>query len=120
MSRRPSRARLDSVLQPARQDLGQRAGDEAWSAGCALTLDEAIAEALSSGALVNGPTAQTRDGTRAPVLTRREEAVALRIALQDAAALQVGDHLGRQVAVGHHAPDHALRRRHVDGRQDHA
>jgi predicted ATPase/DNA-binding CsgD family transcriptional regulator len=72
--------RLDNALRPARQALGRRAFDEAWSIGSALTLEDAIAEALSSGEPAIEQASQARNGTRAPALTRREEAVAARIA----------------------------------------
>jgi DNA-binding CsgD family transcriptional regulator len=74
-----ARVRLDSALLPAWQALGRRAGMEAWEAGRALSLDEAIAEALSPDAAAER-VARTRGGAPAPALTRREEAVAALIA----------------------------------------
>jgi non-specific serine/threonine protein kinase len=63
-----ARARLDASLEVARQALGERAADEAWAGGRALSPDEAVAAAR-------------RTAEPAPaILTRREQQVAALIA----------------------------------------
>jgi non-specific serine/threonine protein kinase len=70
-----AQARVDQMLEPVRKSLGKRASDEAWKAGEALSLDDAVAEALAP--LEPSP-ATDANGSRPNVLTRREtEVIAL-------------------------------------------
>jgi predicted ATPase/DNA-binding CsgD family transcriptional regulator len=69
------RTQIDRALEPARRSLGRRASEEAWEAGRALPLDEAILDALSPGEL---PSAKL--GDVASALTKREKQVAALIA----------------------------------------
>src|SRR5207302_775663 len=66
-------AGLDGRLQPARRALGERAADEAWAAGRALSPEDAIAEALYPPA---EPAPATHAVSPASVLSRREQEVA--------------------------------------------
>jgi non-specific serine/threonine protein kinase len=71
-------ARLDRGLEPARRALGEAGTAEAWDAGRRLTLDEAMAEAMT--VTEPGAGAESSDAREVSVLTPREREVAALIA----------------------------------------
>ncbi|HUE76157.1 MAG TPA: LuxR C-terminal-related transcriptional regulator, partial [Chloroflexota bacterium] len=82
-----ARARLDSVLLMARQALGEQTAKKVEVAGRAMSMDEAIAEALSPA---ESPDAGKSRVGQSAVLTRREREVAVLIAR---------GHTNRQIAA---------------------